>query len=101
MHGAAFKLITLPPTLLSIRSYNEIDRGILERMMMSLWKPATTPLNYRCSFPRYGITASGPSDESPTAVARTGSAAHTHTASPGGPHEVAGAVSQFEAASQL
>ncbi|WP_226166410.1 hypothetical protein [Burkholderia cepacia] len=37
MHGSAFKLITSPPTLLSNRSYNEIDKSILERMMTALW----------------------------------------------------------------
>ncbi|UOB58397.1 hypothetical protein MRS60_29965 [Burkholderia pyrrocinia] len=37
MHGSAFKLITLPPTLLSSRSYNEIDKDMLEGMMKALW----------------------------------------------------------------
>ncbi|WP_155628143.1 hypothetical protein [Burkholderia territorii] len=37
MHGSVFKLITLPPTPLCDRSYNEIDKNILERMMTALW----------------------------------------------------------------
>lgn len=41
--------------------------------------------NYRCSFPSCGVATSGPSDESPAAVASTGMAAHIHAASPGGP----------------
>ncbi|AMV41763.1 hypothetical protein [Paraburkholderia caribensis] len=37
MQGAAFKLVTLPPTLLNRRSYNEIDKSTLEHMMKALW----------------------------------------------------------------
>jgi hypothetical protein len=37
MHGAAFKLITMPPALLNSRSYNEIDKSTLEHMMKALW----------------------------------------------------------------
>lgn len=38
---------------------------------------------YRCSY--CDVVTSGPSDESPTAVVKTGMAAHIHAASPGGP----------------
>jgi len=39
---------------------------------------------YRCSFDGCSVTTCGPSDESPSAVASIGEAAHIHAAAPGG-----------------
>jgi hypothetical protein len=47
---------------------------------------------YRCSY--CDIATSGPSDESPYAVVKTGMAAHIHAASPGGPRYLATMTSE-------